>query len=34
MPDPLSLLIKANAPELYEPQSYKEAMADEYLRIH
>ena len=34
MPDPLSLLVKANAPELYEPQSYKEAMADEYLRMY
>ena len=33
-PDPLSLLAKANAPEPYEPQSYKEAMADEYMRMH
>ena len=33
-PDPLSLLAKANAPEPYEPQTYKEAMADEYMRMH
>ena len=33
-PDPLSLLAKANAPEPYEPLSYKEAMADEYIKMH
>ena len=33
-PDPLSLLAKANAPEPYEPQSYKEAIADEYIKMH
>ena len=33
-PDPLSLLAKANAPEPYEPQTYKEAMADEYMKMH
>ena len=32
--DPLSLLAKANAPEPYKPQSYKEAIADEYIKIH
>ena len=33
-PDPLSLLAKANAPEPYEPQTYKEAMADDYMKMH
>ncbi|KAL9063309.1 MAG: hypothetical protein Q9161_009533 [Pseudevernia consocians] len=33
-PDPLSLLTKANALEPYEPQTYKEAMADDYMKMH
>ena len=33
-PDPLALLAKANAPEPYEPKSYKEAMADSYRKMH
>ena len=33
-PDPLTLLAKASSPEPYEPQTYKEAMADSYRKMH
>ena len=32
--DPLALLVKANASELYEPQIYKEVMADVYRKMN
>ena len=33
-PDPLALLAKANPSEPYKPQTYKEAMADAYRKMH